>query len=272
MTAPAPSGPAGAALSSNPSAQTVDNDSALQPLLSAGEGAKVSIYFPTHRTGPETVQDANRLAEALDEAKEKLVETGMSRNRADKLLERARRTVDNDAFWQQSRDGLACFVAEDTTRFVRLDGECPTLTVVADDFHLRPLLLAAARDGEFYVLTITRDNVSLFRGDSERLHKIEPEGMITGIEDVTWKTDFEDQAGFHPDGTGGGMPGDGFDAGRGGGGQDGAPRYHALGTSPEDYDDVEFEKFLSQVAKAVDAELIHSDAPLLVIADARTVG
>ena len=272
MTTPDPSGPAGAAPSSNPSAQTVDADSPLQPLLGAGEGPKVSIYFPTHRSGPETTQDAGKLAKALDDAKEKLVETGLSRNAADTMLERARRTVDKDTFWQQSRDGLACFVGEETTRFVRLDGECPTLTVVADDFHLRPLLLAAARDGEFYVLSITRDNVSLFRGDSERLQEVEPEGMITGIEDVTWKTDFEDAAGFHPDGTGGGMPGGGFDAGRGGGGQDGAPRYHALGRSPEDYDDVEFEKFLHQVAKAVDAELVHSDAPLLLIADSRTVG
>lgn len=272
MSAPDPSGPAGAALSSNPSAQTVAADSPLEPLLRAAEGPKVSIYFPTHRAGPETVQDAGKLAKALDEAKEKLVDTGMSRNRADKLLERARRTVEREAFWQQSRDGLACFVAPDMTRFVRLDGPCPTLTVVADDFHLRPLLLAAARDGEFYVLTITRDNVSLFRGNAERLEEVEPEGMITGIEDVTWKTDFEDQAGFHPDGTGGGMPGDGFDAGRGGGGADGAPRYHALGTSSEDYDDVEFEKFLAQVAKAVDAELVHSDAPLLLVADPRTVG
>ena len=247
--------------------------SPLDPLLQAAEGPKVSIYFPTHRSGPETVQDAHKLERALDEAKEKLTGgAGLSAGQADEMLEKARATVGKAPFWQNSRDGLACFVAEGTTRFVRLDGECPTLNVVADDFHLRPLLLAAARDGEFYVLAITRDHVSLFKGDSERLAEIEPEGMITGIEDVTWKTDFEDAAGFHPDGTGGGMPGDGFDAGRGGGGQDGAPRYHALGRSPEDYDDVEFEKFLSQVAKAVDAELVHSDAPLLLIADPRTVG
>ena len=122
MTSPDPSGPAGAALSSNPSAQTVDADSPLQPLLSAGEGPKVSIYFPTHRSGPETVQDATKLSKALDESKEKLVAGGMSRNAADTMLERAHRTVGRDDFWQNSRDGLACFVAQGTTRFVRLDG------------------------------------------------------------------------------------------------------------------------------------------------------
>ena len=249
--------------------------SPLEPLLNADAGPKVSIYFPTHRSGPETVSDASKLEKALDEAKEKLAggdQPMMSRNQADKFLAKANEAVGKDSFWQHQSDGLACFIADGTTRFVQIEGDCPTVTVVANNFHMRPLLLAAARDGEFYTLTITRDNVSLFRGNADGLSEVEPEGMITGIEDVTWKTDFEDSAGFHPDGTGGGMPGGGFDAGRGGGGQDGAPRYHALGRSPEDYDDVEFEKFLSQVAKAVDGELVNSDAPLVVIADSRTVG
>ena len=265
--------------------------SPLDVLLQAAEGPKVSIYFPTHRSGPETVTDASKLAKALDEAKEKLAggaEPLMSRNRADRMLAHARAAVEQDSFWQHQADGLACFIAKgegqgedgdgnggdgaDRTRFVRLDGPTPTVTVVADTFHLRPLLLAAARDGAFHLLTITRDNVSLFQGNADGLTEIEPDGMITGIEDVTWKTDYEASTGFHPDGQGGGMPGDGFDAGRGGGGADGAPRYHALGTSPEDYDDVEFEKFLQGVAKAVEGELAGTGSPLIVIADPRTVG
>ena len=253
---------------------------ALQPLLDAPNGPKVSIYFPTHRQGPETATDHSKLDKALDEAKERLAggdQPLMSRNQADRMLAQAWSVVRQESFWQHQGDGLACFVSqtaegEPQTRFVQLDGETPTLTVVSDTFHLRPLLLAAARDGEFHVLTITRDNVSLFRGNSDGLSKLEPEGMITGIADVTWKTDYEQQTGFHSDGRSGGIVGDGFDAGKGGAGQDGVPRYHSFGVSPEDYDDVEFEKFLSRVAKDVEAELVNSDSPLVVVADSRTVG
>ena len=252
----------------------------LQPLLDAPSGPKVSIYFPTHRSGPETATDHAKLDKALDEAKEKLAGGDgamMSRNEADKLLEQAWTVVRQDSFWQHQGDGLACFISrtgegKPRTRFVRLDGETPTLTVVAETFHLRPLLLAAARDGAFNVLTITRDRVALFEGNADGLTEISPDGMITGIEDVTWKTDYEQQTGFHSDGRSGGIVGDGFDAGKGGAGQDGVPRYHSFGISPEDYDDIEFEKFLSRVAKDVEAELVNSNAPLVVVADARTVG
>ena len=252
---------------------------ALQPLLDAPDGPKVSIYFPTHRSGPETATDHSKLDAALDEAKEKLAGGAsplMSRNQADKLLEQAWSVVRQESFWQHQGDGLACFVSQTEdgprTRFVQLDGETPTLTVVSNTFHLRPLLLAAARDGQFHVLTITRDRVALFAGTADGLTEITPDAMISGIEDVTWKTDYEQQTGFHSDGRSGGIVGDGFDAGKGGAGQDGVPRFHSFGVSPEDYDDVEFEKFLSRVAKDVEAELGNSDAPLVVVADPRTVG
>ena len=254
----------------------------LETLLRTESGPKVSIYLPTHRSGPETLSDASNLEKELGVAKERLVAQGLSPNRADRMLANAMRAVGNESFWQNQSDGLGVFIAPageqseeeggTATRFVKLTGECPRVTVVGDTFHLRPLLIANARDGEFYVLTITRDNVSLFQGDREGLNEIEPEGMVTGIEDVTWKTDYEDNAGFHPDGHSGGMPGAGFAGGKGGAGQDGAPRYHSLGRSPEDYDDVEFEKFVRQIAKAVDGELVNSTAPLVVIADSRTVG
>jgi hypothetical protein len=223
---------------------------------------RISVYLPTHHAYPDFEQDPIRYTNALKEAEKHLRERGMRSAAIDELLAPARTRAHDKAFWRYQDEGLGIFIEPGGTKWARLPGSVSELTTVGERFHLLPLLQCISDEKQFHLLAVTRDQVRFFNGREGGLLEVPLEGAPRSIADVTERTDYDDDVGYHSTQRGRAAAGQGA----------GAAKFHALGESPEDYSGVEFDHFLRDVAKAVDANLSGRSAPLVLAAEPRTLG
>jgi hypothetical protein len=221
---------------------------------------RVSIYIPTHVGGPGIQQDPIRLSNAVKEAARQLGAAGLKGRDIDSLLaEVSARTVDAP-FWKYQGRGLAVFVEEGNTRWVKLPETPPELTVVAARYHVRPLIRTLRDEDWFYLLAVTRAEANLYEARRHGMIKLGVEGMPAGMDEVRERTDFEADLGFHH-----------RDRGKQVGGAN-RPKFDALGESPDDYESILLDQYLKHVAEAVDRHLAGSSAPLVLAAKPREAG
>ena len=223
---------------------------------------RISVYLPTHRAYPEFEQDPIRFGKALKSVEKQLLERGMRAAEIAGLLAEARARTDDSLFWRHQDEGLGIFIAADGTKWAKLNSLVPELTSVGERFHLLPLLQCVSNEQQFHLLAVTRDQVRFFNGRESGMVEVALDGAPSSIADVTRRTDYDDDLGYHSTGRGRAAAGQGT----------GASKFHALGESPEDYDAVEFDRFLREVAKAVDANLSGRSVPLIIAAEPRTLG
>jgi hypothetical protein len=137
----------------------------LQRLAEADSPNCVSIYLPTHQAGEQTVQDPIRFKNLLALARNELEALGMKTREVDDLLSPLTTLHDDRDFWANMDKGLAVFVNDDGIQTYRLSHECVELAVVAERFHLKPLLPSITTDDVFYVLALSQNEVRLLRGN-----------------------------------------------------------------------------------------------------------
>ena len=235
--------------------------SSLLQTLAESEGfPQVSLYLPTHPTYPESQQDPIRLSNGLKEVERQLTEAGWRESDvADLVADVAARGKD-DLFWHYQDEGLAVFIEPGNTRWVKVPKAVPEVTVVARRYHIRPLIPILRDKGLFHVLAVTEGDARFFNGTQDGVRKIRVPDMPESAEKVWQKTEFDRDVGFHA-----------RDRGQQVGGAD-EPKYAALGESPEDYATIVLDHYARDIAKAVDAHLANSDAPLVLVALPRTLG
>jgi hypothetical protein len=130
--------------------------------LAAVSGQCVSVFMPTHRSGPETLQGSIRLGNLMTEADTKLEAAGMDKRQRGELLAPLRDLVDDDPFWQDQADGLAIYAAPGSFSTFRLALDLPEEVSVSRHFRLRPILPAVGGEGSCLLLAITTNTVRLF--------------------------------------------------------------------------------------------------------------
>lgn len=160
-------------------------------------GLHVSLYAPTHRAGPETQQDPIRLKNLVREAEERLIAGGLRAPDARELLRPAEQLVQDRLFWRHQSDGLAIFLSAETSRHYRLPLGFEELMVVADHFHIKPLLPLLSGDGRFYVLAISQNEVRLMQSTRYSVDEVELEGVPTSLARALRFDDPERRLQFH---------------------------------------------------------------------------
>lgn len=229
--------------------------------LAASEGfPRISIYFSSHATYPDCEKDAIQLSNALRTVERELVEAGLRRKEVEPLLAEAWVRCTDPLFWRYQDMGLAVFIEPGETCWLKLPASVTELAIVGRHFHVRPLIPILRDRGGFLLLTVTKNGAQCFNGTKEGLSEIVVEGMPSGIASVRDQTKFSAELGFHS-----------TDRGSQVGGAD-APKYAALGESPEDYETTLIEHYARDVAKAIASRLTESMAPLIIAALPRTRG
>ena len=138
-------------------------------LLEAAQPPCLSLYQPTHRTYPDKQQDPIRFRNLLRELEESLRREYATRD-VRPLLEPFERLAEDTDFWRtRTLDGLAVLGAPDLFRVYRLQRAVPELAVVADSFHLKPLVRLLQSADSYYVLGLDRQQIRLFEGNRDRL-------------------------------------------------------------------------------------------------------
>ena len=156
----------------------------------------VSIYMPTHRLGREQQQDPIRLKNLLAEAETKLLANGIRRPEVQKLMDPAEQLLWNRNFWQHQADGLAIFLSNDLSRIYRLPARFEELLIIANNFHIKPLLPLLGRVGIFYVLALSLNNVRLFQATPDTITEVELD-FPTSMDEALWMDDPERFLNFH---------------------------------------------------------------------------
>ena len=217
-------------------------------LAGAAETPCVSLYLPTQRAGPETRQGPIRFGNLLTRARSMLDDLGMRSTEADELLEDARSLEADHEFWQHQEEALAVLVSPGTTRTYRLGSAVSERTVVADGFHLTPLIHEAAGNDRFLILALSRNRVRLLWGRRHRIGEIAvPDPIPESLAEALWFEDREKQLQHQAsDRTGRGRV---------------AATFHGHGV-PEEDDEARLERFLRKVDAGLDS--LVSDEPIVL--------
>jgi hypothetical protein len=156
----------------------------LKALMEGHDGPCVSVYMPTHRRGAETQQDRIRFKNLLKQSEGKLINNGLRLPQTKELLQPAQKLVQNSLFWSHQSDGLAVFLSIDNCRTYSLPVNFEELVIVADRFHLKPILPLLSGNGRFYVLALSQNQVRLLQGTRYSEDEIELDGIPQGIEEA----------------------------------------------------------------------------------------
>jgi hypothetical protein len=144
-------------------------------------GARISLFLPTHRGGPQTERNRIRLKNLLQQAQHALRTDGMRTGHIDLILEPGHHLLDHAGLWDQPSDGLALFLAPDGFRHLRVPLRLPELVTVGDRFVIRPLLPLLIAGGHFHVMALTQDEIRLFRGTRFALDQVQLDGLPLAV-------------------------------------------------------------------------------------------
>ena len=137
----------------------IPSASDLTALASSRADICVSIYLRTTPVTQETGGDRIELKNLAKEAVNRLEENSADRRRITALSEQLADLVDDDDFWRFQARSLAIFATPENVKTFRVPNALEPLVVVADRFHLKPLLRAVTFPNVAYVLALAEESV-----------------------------------------------------------------------------------------------------------------
>lgn len=147
----------------------------------------VSIYIPTHRSGME-VNEGLDLLMFKDEVKRAeilLKENGLSGHEISKLMKGAHDLIKDKMFWKRQMHGFACFSGKDVFEYYRLPFHVEAFTYVGKGYYLTPLIPVVTDKSEFFLLSLSKNNISLYKGTHFDLEPIDISGIVPqGVDDA----------------------------------------------------------------------------------------
>jgi len=224
---------------------------ALVSLQKQGAGDCVSIYLPVHQEGQEVnnLDDPIAFKDCLREAGQRLQQQGLGAQHIRNILQPGYDLTPDDNFWRSQLQGLAFFASAGFCRYMRLPEAPKPGILVNDHFLLTPLIPFLTDNEHFFVLTISKHQAKLFRGDRFGMAPVPVAGMPKGMNDVVHFEE-KDEAGV-------------FRAGGGRAGTGGANFHGIGGGKPDEKESIAL--YFAEVARTIEREaLAEEHAPLML--------
>ncbi len=155
----------------------------LRQLMQAQEAPCVSIYQPTHRSYPENEQDPIRFKNLVKQVEESLAQAYSHRDTAE-LRHKLHQLEQNALFWRHTLDGTVVLASPQRFDVWTLPRTVPELAVVAESFHIKPLLRYVQSADRFRVLALSRDRAAMFEGNRYELHPLTGNGFPVTLTEV----------------------------------------------------------------------------------------
>ena len=140
----------------------------------------LSLYQPTHRHHPGNQQDPIRFRNLVKTIEEALRQKFSARD-VRPLVEPFQALAENAGFWNHTLDGLAVLGAPGTFRVYRLQRTVPELAIVAESFHVKPLLRILQSADRYQVLGVSRQEIKLYEGNRDVLDELELSPAATEV-------------------------------------------------------------------------------------------
>lgn len=160
-------------------------------LIDLQKGPFISIYQPTHRQKPDSTQDAIRFKNLVQQVEKTLKEDYKDAN-IEAILKPLNEIAKDNLFWNKSKEGLAVLANEDKCLVYRLPQAVYELAVVADSFHIKPLIRVYQSADRYHLLALNRTSFKIYEGDRYGFEEFKiDESIPTTLEEVLG-TDFTD--------------------------------------------------------------------------------
>jgi hypothetical protein len=137
---------------------------AVHALLNGNPPPCISLYLPTHRRASESHQDRVVYRNLRKSIEQTLLEKHPGRE-VRPLLDRLVKLEEEMPFWQHPLDGLAVLASGERFDVYKLQRPVGPLAVVADHFHVKPLVRYLQSADRFQVLCLTREHIKLYQGN-----------------------------------------------------------------------------------------------------------
>lgn len=157
----------------------------------------LSVFMPTERVGKRIQQNAIRFKNRLSEAKRQLEKRGFREIDIRDMLGPAQKLLNDNQFWRYQSSGLAVFINPELFLYYRLPLEFDEMVVVANQFHIKPLLTMLSGDGTFYILALSQNMVKFFQATRDTIHEVEIDGLPRNMDDALGYDNLEKQVQFH---------------------------------------------------------------------------
>src|SRR5438067_3880387 len=231
----------------------------LDELLAFDKSPAISIYLPTHAAGREVRQDAIRLRKTLSEAAKRLGACDMRGSEIDRLLQPARRLVDDEEFWRHQEQGLAIFLGTGFKRIHKVSVAVPEELTIASHFCIKPLLRLLDGAGSFWLLTVSAARTRLYQGSRWTFAEVTGLDLPQGLAEIWGETEYQEAHKAAP-------------TGRPSRGPVGLAKAQALGDAPEELHKTQLTELLRRVAAAVEPVIKRQPAPVILAAEPKIQG
>ena len=194
----------------------------------------ISLYQPTHRTYPDRDQDNIRYKNLVKQIEQSLKEA-YSEDDIKAFIRPFHALQDDYEFWNHMDHGLAILANKNFFKVYKLPRNVPEIAIVADGFHIKPLIRIMQSADRFQILGLTRKHITLYEGNRDELSEVVlHEEVPKTIEDALGSELTEPRLTVSDYGTGAG----------------GTPMHHGHGGRKDEVD-LDAEKFFRRVDEAI---------------------
>jgi stalled ribosome rescue protein Dom34 len=141
------------------------------------EGPCISLYQPTHRYPPENNQDPIVFKNLINEV-EKSLKQKYSKKDINTIMKPFYQIKDDQSFWNNALEGLAILANPNKCIVYKFHRPVKELAIVADSFHIMPLISAFQSVEKYQLLALSRNEFSLYQGNRYGFEEIEIDSDI----------------------------------------------------------------------------------------------
>lgn len=211
------------------------------------EAPLVSLYFEASPQPDRLGENAIRLKNVLKDAAGQLEARGVAEAEVRKLRKQVQ---DAASAWEDGSGldrGIGIFTGEDELRSIALPYPVDETAVVGSHYFLKPLFRALDHRQDFWLLALSQNRVSLYRGDGFGLHEVDTgDDVPDSLRDVAGYEPAGKALHFHAVETGGDEA-----------------KWHGRGAGRDDVD-AEIHAFLREVDQGLQTLWQRDDAPVVL--------
>jgi hypothetical protein len=132
----------------------------------------ISLYQPTYRYSPDNKKDPIVFKNSVRKIGHSL-EQKYHKNEIDSIMKPFYQIGEDKNFWNNTMDGLAILANPRKCVVYRLQRPVKEFAVVADSFHIKPLIRAFQSMDKYQLLGLSRNEFSLYQGNRYGYQEIE---------------------------------------------------------------------------------------------------
>lgn len=187
----------------------------LEELANISANHCISVYIHTHQSGMEVneLKDPLIFKNKLDEAHDLLEKEGLSEDDIQQIMQPGFDLIHHEEFWHNQLQSPIVFMADQFFKIIKSPVPLNEHLYTGHSFYLVPLLPVLHTKKQFFLLALSKNDATFYKGNVFGLQKQDVEGLPNGMNDVIYyekkggkqlfrKGGSNAEAGFHGEGSG----------------------------------------------------------------------